>query len=165
MYYIKCKKWKQPFLAGTRTLLDIRNFQPIEAERCPGQMCCLWSIAELSHLTIKANGNLWGRNQLRKKKKKKKDLRDSHHNGKTVNLSIQMLQRTPPEEGNLLYFLIPQQSLWLPRLGEKHFFPSPPCGHSDIVLQSVSTGSMGMYITLKTASVCKKMCFKNMFKN
>lgn len=91
---------------------------------------------------------------------KKNDLCDSHHKGKTVNLSIQMLQQVPPEEGNLLYFLIPQQSLCLLKSGQKHFFPSPPCGSSDIVLQSLSTGSMGVYIPSEIVSVYKKCVLK-----
>lgn len=126
-----------------------------------------WAMPRLDGLSMANNRtelfNYKSKWQFVRKKstveKKKNDLCDSHHKGKTITLSVQMLQQVPPEEGNLLSFLIPQQSLCLLRSGVKHFFPSPPYGSSDTVLPFFSTGSMGVYIPLKIVSVCKKNGF------
>ena len=58
MYYVKCKKWKEQFLTGTGTPLYTRNFNTSKLRNAQIGAVRLWSILELSRLTVEVNGNL-----------------------------------------------------------------------------------------------------------
>lgn len=137
-----------------------KKLQPIKVEQCPDQMCCLWPTVEWSRF-IKANGNLWARNQLRGwglgSSMWQPSQKGQGRSCKPVcsNVTAGIPGRRQPA------FLshIPTEPMSTHGRGETFFFPCHHVGILNWALQPLSTGSIQVYIFPQKSSQCVKNLF------
>lgn len=144
-----------------------KKLQPIKVEQCPDQMCRLWPTVEWSRF-IKANGNLWTRNQLWGwgwgSSMWQPSQKGQGRSCKPVcsNVTAGIPGRRQPAFLSHIPTDMSHVHSWQ---GRNIFFPLPPCGNfewsSPASFHRLHTG---MHIPSKIISVCKKFVLKTFLR-